>query len=89
MHVLFRDGLADWHYLEKYTDVPRELGAAPCGPRTPQWAEAICGCPAAEIESLARLIGDTKRTFFRVGYGFSRSRNGAVNMHAVTVRYPR
>ena len=23
MHVLFRDGLADWTYLEKYTDVPK------------------------------------------------------------------
>ena len=27
MHVLFRDGLADWDYLEKYTDDPRGLEA--------------------------------------------------------------
>src|SRR4029450_13724145 len=27
MHVLFRDGLANWPYLEKYTDCPRELEA--------------------------------------------------------------
>ena len=27
MHVLFRDGLADWPYLERYTDAPRELHA--------------------------------------------------------------
>ena len=27
MHVLFRDGYADWPYLEKYTDCPRELEA--------------------------------------------------------------
>ena len=25
MHVLFRDGYADWDYLERYTDHPREL----------------------------------------------------------------
>ena len=27
MHVLFRDGHANWPYLEKYTDCPRELEA--------------------------------------------------------------
>src|SRR5205085_5740940 len=83
MHVLFRDGYADWPYLEKYTDAPRELEAH-LKSRTPQWAAAICGCPAEEIESFARLIGKTRRTYIRLGYGFTRSRNGSVNMHAVT-----
>ena len=27
MHCLFRDGKADWDYLERYTDAPRELEA--------------------------------------------------------------
>ncbi len=27
MHCLFRDGKADWDYLDKYTDAPRELEA--------------------------------------------------------------
>src|SRR4029450_10782178 len=81
-HVLFRDGLADWAYMEKYTDDPSAL-ARHLVDRSPQWAEAISGVPAGEIESLARLIGATPRTFFRVGYGFSRSRHGAVNIHAV------
>ena len=76
MHVLFRDGYADWPYLEKYTDVPRELEAH-LKTRTPEWAAAICGCPAAEIEAFATLIGETKRTYFRLGYGFTRSRNGS------------
>ncbi|HYN00232.1 MAG TPA: molybdopterin-dependent oxidoreductase, partial [Aestuariivirgaceae bacterium] len=40
-------------------------------------------CPAAEIEAFARLIGETKRVYFRIGYGFSRHRNGSHNMHAV------
>ena len=35
-----------------------------------------------EIEAFARLVGTTKRTFFRLGYGFARQRNGSVNMHA-------
>jgi anaerobic selenocysteine-containing dehydrogenase len=82
MHVLFRDGFADWDYLHRYTDAPRELQAH-LRDRTPEWASAITGLPADEIEAFARAIGETKRCFFRIGYGFTRSRNGSVNMHAV------
>ena len=81
MHVLFRDGFADWDYLEKYTDAPRELETH-LRDRTPEWAAAITGLAVAEIEAFAKAVGETRRTFFRLGYGFSRSRNGAVNMHA-------
>ena len=35
-----------------------------------------------EIEAFARIVGQTKRSFFRLGYGFTRSRNGAAQMHA-------
>ncbi len=45
---------------------------------------AITGCPVETIEEFARLVGSTKRAFFRLGYGFARSRNGPVNMHAAT-----
>ena len=83
MHVLFRDGLADRDYLARYTDVPDELETH-LQSRTPAWAEAITGLPAAEIEAFARLVGETPRTYFRLGYGFSRQRNGAVNMHAAS-----
>ena len=83
MHVLFRDGHADRAYLEAMTDAPAELEAH-LAPRTPEWAAAICGVPAAEIEALAGEIGRTKRTYLRLGYGFARQRNGAVNMHAAS-----
>ncbi len=83
MHVLFRDGLADWDYLRKYANDPEGLQAH-LATRTPEWASAITGLPVAEIESFARLIGSTKRAYFRLGYGFTRSRNGAANMHAVS-----
>lgn len=83
MHCLFRDGKADWDYLEKYTDAPRELEAH-LKTRDPQWASAITGCPVETIEAFAKLVGDNKRSYFRLGYGFSRSRNGPVNMHAAS-----
>jgi anaerobic selenocysteine-containing dehydrogenase len=81
MHVLFRDGLANRDYMARYTDCPAELERHVAG-RTPAWASAICGVPEATIESLAHMIGSTPRTYLRLGYGFSRQRNGAVNMHA-------
>ncbi|UGX87811.1 molybdopterin oxidoreductase family protein [Phyllobacterium meliloti] len=81
MHVLFRDGLADWDYLNRYTDDPKGLEAH-LRDRTPEWAAALTGLSIAEIEEFARLVGTTKKTFFRLGYGFTRQRNGAVNMHA-------
>ena len=81
MHVLFRDGLADRDYLARFTDAPAELEAHLLS-RDPAWAAAITGLEVAEIEAFAALVGSTKRTFFRLGYGFSRQRNGAVNLHA-------
>jgi anaerobic selenocysteine-containing dehydrogenase len=81
MHVLFRDGYADRAYMDKYTDCPAELEAH-LRTRTPEWASAICGVPVSEIEAFAKLVGETKRSFFRLGYGFTRSRNGATQMHA-------
>ena len=83
MHCLFRDGKADWDYLERFTDAPRELEAH-VRTRDPDWASQITGCPAATIEEFARLVGERKRAYFRLGYGFSRSRNGAINMHAAS-----
>ncbi|MDR3493982.1 MAG: molybdopterin oxidoreductase family protein [Ancalomicrobiaceae bacterium] len=81
MHVLFRDGTADRAYMAKYADAPDELEAH-LKTRGPEWAAAITGLTVAEIEAFAKLIGQTKRTFLRLGYGFSRQRNGAVAMHA-------
>jgi anaerobic selenocysteine-containing dehydrogenase len=81
MHALFRDGLADRDYMAAFTDAPEELEAH-LASRTPEWAAAITGLDVAEIEAFARLVGATPKTFFRLGYGFSRQRNGASNMHA-------
>src|SRR5205085_8485717 len=79
--VLFREGLADRDYMAEYTACSAELEAH-LKTRTPEWASAISGVPVAEIEAFARAVGTTQRTFFRLGYGFTRSRNGATQMHA-------
>ncbi|SON56326.1 Dimethyl sulfoxide reductase DmsA precursor [Hartmannibacter diazotrophicus] len=81
MHVAFRDGYADRDYMARYADCPDELEAH-LQTRTPQWASAITGLSVGEIEDFARLVGITPRSFFRLGYGFTRQRNGTVAMHA-------
>ena len=81
MHVLFKEGFTDRAYLAKYTDVPEEFEKH-LAARTPEWASAISGVPAAQIVEFARLYGRTKRSYVRIGFGFSRQRNGAVNVHA-------
>ena len=83
MHVLFKEGMADRDYLARYSDAPDELERH-LRARTPAWASAITGLPEAEILAFARLYGGTKRAFLRLGYGFTRSRNGAAAMHAAS-----
>lgn len=83
MHCLFRDGKADRDFLARHTDAPVELEQH-LQSRGPEWASRITGCPAETIEEFAALVGNTPRTYFRLGYGFSRSRNGAPNMHAAS-----
>jgi anaerobic selenocysteine-containing dehydrogenase len=83
MHVAFRDGFADRDYLASYADAPDDLEAH-LATRTPAWAAAITGLPVDQIEAFAKLVGTTPRTFFRLGYGFTRTRNGTVSMHAAS-----
>jgi len=83
MHQLFKQGYADRDYLDQYTD---DAKAFECHleDKTPEWAAKITGLSEQQIIDFADLYGQTKRSFIRVGYGFSRSRNGAANVHAVS-----
>ena len=83
MHILFAEGMADRAYMEKYTKGARELEEH-LKSRTPEWAAGITGLSVEEIYDFARAYGQTKRAYLRLGYGFSRSRNGSVNMHAAS-----
>jgi anaerobic selenocysteine-containing dehydrogenase len=83
MHVAFREGYADREYLNDFSDDATGLEAH-LQSRSPDWAAPITGLTVEEIENFARLVGTTQRTFFRLGYGFTRNRNGAVSMHAAS-----
>ncbi len=83
MHLLLKEGFADRDYLARHTDFGPEVEAH-LADKTPEWASAITGLAVAEIEGFARLYGGTQRSFLRIGFGFTRSRNGSAAMHAVT-----
>ncbi len=83
MHAMFRDGHADRAYMAEFADDPAGLEAH-LRDRTPAWASRITGVPEEEIETFAALYGRADRAMIRVCYGFSRSRNGAANVHAVS-----
>ncbi|MBU1237336.1 MAG: molybdopterin oxidoreductase family protein [Gammaproteobacteria bacterium] len=83
MHVLLKEGLADREYLARLTDFGPDV-AAHLDSRTPEWAAEITGLSVDEIVSFARLYGSTKKSFLRLGFGFTRQRNGAVAVHAVS-----
>lgn len=83
MHVLFRDGLADREYLSRWTDIS-DVVEQHLEQRTPTWASVITGLDISSIEKFAQLYGQTKRSFLRFGYGMTRSRNGAVALHAAS-----
>jgi len=83
MHVMLEEGLADEAYLSSYTNIS-DAFRAHLKTRSPAWAAEITGLSEEQIIAFARLYGNSRKSFLRIGYGFSRSRNGAVNMHAVS-----
>jgi anaerobic selenocysteine-containing dehydrogenase len=83
MHVLLAEGLADREYLARYTDFDEATQHHILG-RTPAWAASVTGLRESEIVDFARLYGRTQKSFIRVGFGFTRTRNGSAAMHAVS-----
>ena len=83
MCVLLRDGFADRDYLARVTDFDPEVERHILS-RTPEWAAAITGLTPEAITDFARLYGATPRSFLRLGFGFTRTRNGSAAMHAVS-----
>lgn len=83
MHVLFAEGHADREFLDNCTRDAAALERQ-VAERGPDWAEPITGVPAETVRSFARWYGSASASFLRLGYGFARSRNGAVNLHAAS-----
>ncbi len=83
MHVLLKENLVDQDFLDTRTDF-NDAVREHLESRTPAWAASITGLDESQIIEFAKLYGSTQKSFIRAGYGFSRSRNGATAMHAVS-----
>ncbi|MFT5089562.1 MAG: putative molibdopterin-dependent oxidoreductase YjgC [Candidatus Latescibacterota bacterium] len=59
-HVIAREGLVDRDFIEKRT-ADYEAFVEHLGEFTPEWAESICGVPAADIEKAGLLYGGAER----------------------------
>ncbi len=83
MHVLFRDGLQDQDYLDRYCLGGEELKARVTSEYTPTKVSHITGLPVADIERFARELGTTKPAFIRLNYGMQRHGGGAMAVRTV------
>jgi anaerobic selenocysteine-containing dehydrogenase len=82
MHCLHRDNMLDHAYL-----VSHALGWNEFAPQLAQWTpehvQNITGVPTAQIESLARAYGSTKKAFIRANYGLNRHAGGGMAIRTI------
>ncbi len=83
MHNLYKYSYVDINYLKNFTK-DYKLLKQHLSKKSPKWASKICGVEEDLIDKISHLIGKNKKTYIRLGYGFTRQRNGSFNMHAVT-----
>lgn len=82
IHCLINGNLIDADYVANHTlgfDQLKERAA----PFTPEYAEAICGVPAADIRMLAHEYATTKNAAIRPGVAVERSAGGAQALRAI------
>ncbi|PNY80979.1 molybdopterin oxidoreductase family protein [Deinococcus koreensis] len=84
MHELFAHGWTDEAYIAEATTGIDELRRA-AQEWTPERAAEVTGLSADEVRDFARLIGTTRPTYIRVGYGMTRHEHGGTALRAVTL----
>jgi anaerobic selenocysteine-containing dehydrogenase len=84
MHVLWRDGLQDDHYLQRYCIGGDQLRDRALTEYSPSRVEAISGIPVADIERLAHEYGTKKPALIRLNYGLQRHAGGGMAVRTIT-----
>ena len=90
LYELIINNQVDYPYLEKYCigfdEVEKYiLGIDDHQPKTPEWAEQICGTPAGSIKKLADLYGRTGPTALIPGLSIQRNIGGEEAMRMAMV----
>jgi anaerobic selenocysteine-containing dehydrogenase len=84
MHVIWRDGLQDDDYLNRYCLGADQLRERACAEYPPDKVAAITGVPVADIERLALEYASHPPAFIRVNYGMQRHYGGGMAMRTIT-----
>src|SRR6516225_7924182 len=84
MHILWRDGLQDEDYLERYCLGAGQLRARALKEYPPEKVAGITGLAAKDIEQLAHEYGTIRPAFIRVNYGLQRHYGGGMAMRTIT-----
>jgi len=84
MHVLFRDGLQDQDYLDRYCLGTEQLRERVSAEYTPAKVAAITGLPVETIETLARDLATTRPSLIRLNYGLQRHGGGGMAVRTIT-----
>jgi anaerobic selenocysteine-containing dehydrogenase len=83
MHVLFRDGLQDQDFIDRFCLGGEELKQRVKTEYPPEKVARITGLPVETIERFARELGTTKPAFIRLNYGMQRHGGGAMAVRTV------
>ncbi|RXT06607.1 molybdopterin-dependent oxidoreductase [Ammoniphilus sp. CFH 90114] len=83
MHILFKEGFIDEHFMHEYTLGFQEL-AEQVKEYDPETVSAITKVPVADIYRLARLYGETSPSFIRIGNGPQHHDNGGMFVRTVS-----
>ena len=82
MHVLFREGLHDQDYLDRYTQGAPELQER-AKEWTPARTAAVTGLREADIEWFALAYGRAKPSAIRLNYGLNRHAGGGMAVRTI------
>lgn len=82
MHVLFRDGLADEAFMERYTIGHEELREH-VKTYTPEYVSSVTGIPAEDVEKLAELYGRAGVSYIHIGNGLQHHDNGGMTVRSI------
>nr|WP_261664679.1 molybdopterin oxidoreductase family protein [Deinococcus sp. Marseille-Q6407] len=84
MHGLFAHGWTDEAFIAGMTEGADELRAEASG-WDPARTAAVTGLSETEVLELTRLIGMTRPTYIRLGYGMTRHEFGGAGLRAVSL----
>src|SRR5262249_50085648 len=83
LHVIFRDGLHDRDYLERFCLGGDELRARALDESPPEKVSRITGLPVADVETFAREYATTNPSFLRLNYGLQRHGGGGMAVRTI------